>query len=79
MAGRKTNITISLSDKPGQLSDVSRIIAQTGANVTSINYDSTDLGMNITDCLLNINMETRDSSHVKEIKKALKSEGFNVK
>lgn len=79
MAGRKTNITISLSDKPGQLSDVSRIIAQTGANVTSINYDSTDLGMNITDCLLKINMETRDSSHVKEIKKALKSEGFNVK
>lgn len=79
MSGRKAHITISLSDKPGQLSDVSRIISQTGANVTSINYDSTDLGMNITDCLLRINVETRDSSHIAEIKENLKKEGFDVR
>ena len=78
MGGRKANITIALSDKPGQLSDVSRIIAQTGANVTSVNYDSTDLDMNITDCYLRINVETRNFDHINTIKKALKDEGFEV-
>ena len=65
MSGRKTNITIALSDKPGQLSDVSRIISQTGGNVTSINYASTDLNMNIKDCFLRIDVETRNQEHIK--------------
>ena len=78
MSGRTANITIALSDKPGQLSDVSRIIAETGANVTSVNYDSTDLDMNITDCYLKIGVETRDYAHVVAIKQALKAAGFEV-
>ena len=78
MSGRTANITIALSDKPGQLSEVSSIIAQTGANVTSINYDSTDLDMNITDCYLRIDVETRDFSHIVAIKSALREAGFEV-
>lgn len=78
MSGRTANITIALSDKPGQLADVSKIISQTGANVTSVNYDSTDLDMNITDCYLRIGVETRDYAHVVAIKTALKDAGFEV-
>lgn len=78
MSGRTASITIALSDKPGQLSDVSGIIAKTGANVTSINYDSTDLDMNITDCYLRISVETRDFAHIVAIKNALKEAGFEV-
>lgn len=78
MSGRTANITIALSDKPGQLADVSSIIAKTGANVTSINYDSTDLDMNITDCFLRISVETRDFAHVVAIKQGLKDAGFEV-
>lgn len=78
MSGRTVNITIALSDKPGQLSEVSSIIAQTGANVTSINYDSTDLDMNITDCYLRIDVETRDFAHIVAIKSALREAGFEV-
>ncbi|MDE5670201.1 MAG: threonine ammonia-lyase [Eubacterium sp.] len=78
MSGRKANITIALSDKPGQLSDVSNIIAETGANVTSVSYDSTDLDMNITDCYLKIAVETRDYAHIIAIKQALKDAGFEV-
>ena len=78
MSGRKTNITIALSDKPGQLSDVSRIISQTGGNVTSINYASTDLNMNIKDCFLRIDVETRNQEHIDLIKKSLRDEGFDV-
>jgi len=78
MSGRTANITIALSDKPGQLAEVSKLISQTGANVTSVNYDSTDLDMNITDCYLRIGVETRDYAHVVAIKKTLKDAGFEV-
>lgn len=78
MSGRTTNITIALSDKPGQLSGVSSILASLGANVTSVNYDSTDLDMNITDCYLRLGVETRDYAHIVAIKKALSENGFIV-
>ncbi len=78
MGGRTANIKIALSDKPGQLSDVSRIIADLRANVVSVNYESTDLDMNITDCYLNIGVETRDYQHIVQIKNALKEQGFEV-
>ena len=78
MGGRRASITIALSDKPGQLADVSKIISKTGDNVTSVNYDSSDLDMNITDCYLKINVETRDYNHIIEIKESLKKSGFEV-
>lgn len=78
MGGRTSNITIALSDKPGQLSGVSAIIADCGANVVSVSYDSSDIDMNITDCYLKISVETRDFEHIKAIKKALSDAGFEV-
>ena len=78
MGGRTANITIALSDKPGQLAGVSAIVADLGANVVSVNYDSTDLDMNITDCYLRIAVETRDFDHIAAIKKALLDAGFEV-
>ena len=67
MGGRTANITIALSDRPGQLAGVSEVIASHGANVVSVNYDSTDLDMNITDCYLKIGVETRDYQHIIQI------------
>ncbi len=78
MGGRTADITIALSDKPGQLLGVSKIIAELGANVVSVNYDSTDLDMNITDCYLKIGVETRDYKHIIQIKTALRDAGFEV-
>ena len=78
MGGRTTDIVIALSDKPGQLSGVSQIIAEQGANVVSVNYDSTDLDMNITDCYLRIGVETRNFEHIASVKQALIDAGFKV-
>lgn len=78
MGGRSASITIALSDKPGQLLGVSKVIADNGANVVSVNYDSTDLDMNITDCYLKIGIETRNYQHIVQIKNALKDAGFEV-
>ena len=78
MGGRSASITIALSDKPGQLLGVSKIVADNGANVVSVNYDSTDLDMNITDCYLKLGIETRNYQHIVQIKNALKDAGFEV-
>lgn len=78
MGGRTADIVIALSDKPGQLAGVSRIISEQGANVVSVNYDSTDLDMNITDCYLKIGVETRNFEHIVSVKKALIDAGFTV-
>lgn len=78
MNGRTADITIALSDKPGQLATVSTIIAREGANVVSVSYASTDLDMNITDCYLRLAIETRDFEHIEHIKKVLAEEGFDV-
>ena len=78
MGGRTADIVIALSDKPGQLSGVSQVIAEQGANVVSVNYDSTDLDMNITDCYLRIGVETRNFEHIASVKQALINAGFKV-
>ncbi|MBQ7203312.1 MAG: threonine ammonia-lyase [Eubacterium sp.] len=78
MGGRTADIVIALSDKPGQLAGVSKIISDQGANVVSVNYDSTDLDMNITDCYLKIGVETRNFEHIVSVKKALLDAGFQV-
>lgn len=77
-AGRSADITIALLDKPGQLSMISEIIAQKGGNVVAVHHDRADLDMDINACYLHLVMETRDHTHVEEIKQALTDAGFNI-
>ena len=78
-SGRVSNLLVELIDKPGQLKDVSRIIADLGGNVTSVHHERASDTENINGCYLRITMETRDFDHVKQIKKALTQEGIKVK
>ncbi|MEG1166326.1 MAG: threonine ammonia-lyase, partial [Oscillospiraceae bacterium] len=77
-AGRVANLTIPLTDKPGQLEQVSRIIAQKGGNVVSIHHDRGEENMAINSCFLTLQLETRDHEQVEEIKAALRAEGFEL-
>lgn len=76
--GRISNLTIELLDKPGQLKEVSTIIAQYGANVIRVRHNQGGEGTAINDCHLRISMETRDFEHFKTIKKALVEKGYNI-
>lgn len=78
MSGRSYSMMIELIDKPGQLMDVSRIIAELGGNVTSIHHERANEGSAINGCYLRIVLETRNYQHIEEIKKALSKEGFKV-
>lgn len=78
MSGRKATLAIKLTDKPGQLEQVSRIIASLGANVVSVDYDLSDSDLPISACTLRVGMETRDQAQIDAIKERLVDEGFQI-
>ena len=77
-SGRSSSLLIELIDKPGQLKDVSRIIADCGGNVTSVHHERAGDTESINGCYLRIAMETRDYAHVQAITEALRNEGFKI-
>ncbi|EDS73630.1 threonine ammonia-lyase [Anaerofustis stercorihominis] len=78
MSGRKTSLTIALTDKPGQLVAVSSVISKCGANVVEVQYDNGDPEMPINSCFIKITMETKDSKQAKEIERTLIENGFSI-
>ena len=78
MSGRNTNLMIALEDKPGQLQQVSEIVAACGGNVVSVYHDRGDTNMAISSCFLKLGLETRDHLQIMEIKQALTNAGFKL-
>ncbi len=78
MSGRNYQLTLELVDKPGQLTDVSRIISELGGNVTSVHHERANEGSDVNGCYLRIVLETRNFEHIEEIKNALKNAGFKI-
>ncbi len=78
MSGRSCQLMIELMDKPGQLKNVSRIIADLGGNVTSVHYEQASEGSDVNGCYLRIELETRNYEHIKEIKAGLRDFGFKL-
>lgn len=78
MSGRSCQLMIELVDKPGQLKNVSRIIADLGGNVTSVHHERANEGSDVNGCYLRIILETRNFEHIQEIKKALTEFGFKL-
>ena len=77
-SGRSDTLTIQLEDKPGQLRDVSKLIADLGGNVVSVHHERASEDSDITDCILRIVLETRNYEHKAEIRKALTDAGFKL-
>ena len=78
MSGRSCQLMIELMDKPGQLKNVSRIIADLGGNVTSVHHERANEGSDVNGCYLRIVLETKNYEHIAEIKQALRDFGFKL-
>ena len=76
--GRVADITVELMDKPGQLLEVSSIVAESGANVIGVFHDKNGNEANINNCTLRVRMETRNFEHIEEIRKRLADAGFQI-
>ena len=77
-SGRICKLTVKLEDKPGQLVGVRQIISSLGGNVVKVNHERNDDSDRITDCILQLRVETRNHEHIDTICNALADAGFDV-
>ncbi len=76
--GRRTEVRLSLPDKPGQLTKVSEIISKCGGNVVGVNYGPSGMDTALATCVLNLQLETRDFRQIGEIHGALEMAGYHL-
>ncbi len=77
-SGRNCTLCIELMDKPGQLQEVSSIIAALGGNVTSVHHERAGETTDINGCYLRLVLETRNYEHIRSIVDALEAAGFKL-
>jgi len=78
MSGRNYAMSIELPDKPGQLTQISKIISDMGANVIAVNHERSNEGSDVTGCYLRLEIETRNYEHIDEIREGLIQHGFKL-
>ncbi len=77
--GRITRLTFEIDDTPGQLSDISRIIGDAGANVIEVIHQRMMQTVALKQAELEVVIEARDMLHVREIVQSLRDHGFKLR
>lgn len=77
-SGRLCTFALEISDRPGELVRVSKLIADMGANVVGVLHERNNTFIDVNNCVLRISMETRDQQHVDAIYQAIQDDGFHI-
>ncbi|GAA1650099.1 threonine ammonia-lyase [Microbacterium flavum] len=75
-SGRYMTLQIPLPDRPGQLARVSELLAVAGANVTEVLHTRHGQGLQISEVVLQLSVETRGAEHRARVIEILTSAGF---
>jgi threonine dehydratase len=65
-----------LDDRPGSLAQISRIIAESDANVTRVDHTRIGGSISMGDVAITIDIETKGHEHCKQVLDNLRAEGF---
>ena len=76
--GRIVELKTKVVDKPGQLTHLLQIIADTGANIMSVDHKREDKEAEVNVCVVSMVLETRNPAHVEQIRTALKAAGCEL-
>lgn len=77
-SGRNYTFIIELPDKPGQLAGVMDVIAEQNGNIISVTHERLNTNTEINGCSIRVELETRDTEHISQIRDALREVGFRV-
>jgi threonine dehydratase len=77
--GRVSRFTARISDRPGGLAELSRVIAASGASIKDIAHDRAFSGSDVSAVDALCTVETRDRAHIAALHRALGKAGFKVK
>lgn len=75
-SGRYMSLRIPLPDRPGQLARVSELLAQVGANVIEVLHTRHGQGLQISEVILQLSVETRGAEHRALVIRTLEEAGF---
>ena len=75
-SGRYLTIRIPLPDRPGQLARVSELLAEVGANVMEVMHTRHGQGLQISEVILQLSIETRGAEHTELTLDTLRRAGF---
>ncbi|MFM6977598.1 MAG: threonine ammonia-lyase [Micrococcales bacterium] len=76
---RYTNITVMLSDRPGQLVRTAEAIASAQGNVIEVLHTRHGLGLDISEVELRLSVETTGHEHRERVLQALKDAGLKAR
>lgn len=76
-AGRFLIVKIALRDRPGELQNISRIIAENDANVTRVDHSRVGAGLTMGGVHITIDMETRGRGHSEQVLESLREAGYD--
>jgi threonine dehydratase len=77
--GRLTRFTVGISDRPGGLAALARVIAESGASFKDIEHDRAFSGPDVHAVGAICTVETRDTAHIRSLHRALRRAGFPVR
>jgi len=76
--GRLTRFTAVISDRPGGLAELTRVIAASGASIQEIAHDRAFSGPDVSAVNVACIVETRDRAHIRALHRALRAAGFRL-
>jgi threonine dehydratase len=74
--GRRTRLRIHLTDRPGALHQLTKILADARANIVQTDHDRSHYGVSLGDTVIDITLETRGGEHIEQIRKSLTEAGY---
>ena len=77
-SGRLSRISVDITDSPGSLAGVTRIVGEQAGNIVEGGHQRLFSDLGIKDAVLELAIETRDRMHTARIVYALEQEGYRV-
>jgi len=74
--GRLARFTVTISDRPGGLAELTRVIASCGASINQVSHDRAFSGPDVSETRVVCTVETRDRGHIAALHRALRRAGF---
>jgi threonine dehydratase len=75
--GRLARFTVEISDRPGGLAELCRVIASCGASINQVTHDRAFSGPDVSATRVVCTVETRDRKHIASLHRALRRAGFH--
>lgn len=77
-SGRVARVSVVVTDRPGTLSLLTKIVGDLGANILDVTHDRTDPLLKIREARISFVLETKNDQHISEIRAAFQKAGVRL-